>query len=54
MENSKKFTRFAKEHGVILEYAILFIIACFVVPKLLLRIRNFHRHQAGRRALRCC
>ena len=32
MENSKRFTKFAKEHGVILEYAILFIIACFVVP----------------------
>ncbi len=32
MENSKKFTKFAKEHGVILEYAILFVIACCVVP----------------------
>lgn len=32
MENKRKFVRFAKEHGVILEYAVLFLIACFVVP----------------------
>ena len=32
MENKRKFANFAKNHGVILEYAILFIIACFVVP----------------------
>ena len=29
---TNRFTKFAKEHGVILEYAILFIVACFVVP----------------------
>lgn len=32
MKTNSKLTRFAKEHGVILEYALLFIIACFVVP----------------------
>ena len=32
MEKQRKFSAFAKTHGVILEYAILFIIACFVVP----------------------
>ena len=31
MTNSR-FTRFAKEHGVVLEYALLFIAACFIVP----------------------
>ena len=32
MGNDRKFARFAKNHGVILEYAILFVIACLVVP----------------------
>ena len=32
MEKQRRFSTFAKNHGVILEYAILFIIACFVVP----------------------
>ena len=32
MENRNKFASFAKNHGVILEYAIVFLIACFVVP----------------------
>lgn len=32
MNSNSKLVRFTKEHGVILEYAILFIIACFVVP----------------------
>ena len=32
MENKRRFASFAKNHGVILEYAILFVIACFVVP----------------------
>jgi len=32
MEKTNRFKKFAKEHGVVLEYAILFIIACFVVP----------------------
>lgn len=32
MGNKSKFVSFAKNHGVILEYAILFGIACFVVP----------------------
>lgn len=30
--NNNAFKKFAKEHGVVLEYAILFIIACIVVP----------------------
>ena len=32
MATNSKFAKFAKNHGVILEYAILFIVACFVVP----------------------
>lgn len=32
MNSNRKFAKFAKDHGVILEYAILFLIACFVVP----------------------
>ena len=32
MEKQRRFSTFAKNHGVILEYAILFVIACFVVP----------------------
>lgn len=32
MGSNSKFVKFAKNHGVILEYAVLFIIACFVVP----------------------
>lgn len=32
MEKQRKFSAFAKNHGVILEYAVLFVIACFVVP----------------------
>lgn len=32
MNTNKKFVKFAKNHGVILEYAVLFLIACFVVP----------------------
>lgn len=30
--NSSGFKKFAKDHGVVLEYAILFIIACVIVP----------------------
>ena len=30
--NNNAFKKFAKEHGVVLEYAILFIIACIAVP----------------------
>lgn len=32
MENRNKFASFAKNHGVILEYAIVFLIACVAVP----------------------
>ena len=32
MGSNSKFVKFAKNHGVILEYALLFVIACFVVP----------------------